>query len=579
MNVHPRVAAGPATGPVRRRNLLLVVLPYLVEKQADTKKKAARSFLAFPYGVLTIASYIERETAGRHGVHIVDLNIPGDKSELDRITEAIVEHDIDVVGYSMSYDISFGWLKRLSTEIRRLYPSVIQVAGGPAVTTGYNDIIDEGTPLDALCFSEGELGLRQLLDSENINSAFDGAPWVRGDAAAPRKTPHALYEDLDKVIPINYDLVDERAYSMREAFSPFVRFSEGSRQFFLVTSRGCPFKCNFCAEPSFHGANMRYASVDLIVEHVAMLVGKYGLNVLTIYDDQLLMNRDRAKDLFRKLARFNIRIEMPNGVTLSYIDEELANLMRRAGVDTIFLAIESGSKRVLKEIIVKPISFARIKPTVELLRSTGIFTTAFFVLGLPGETDEEREETRQFILDTGFDWAFFNYATPLRGSRLFEQCKRNGWLAPEHQRIGSVDMTDYVINCPGIDKERLKRFVFDLNLEANFVKNRNMRDGNVALAASAFREVLNRHDGQPFAHYFLARAYQALNESPELIAHHASRFVAIVESDLEWMGHAARWQLDIRSMRALQSLDRSARHVHAHRRGHGEQRQDAAVGV
>jgi radical SAM superfamily enzyme YgiQ (UPF0313 family) len=465
-----------------------------------------------------------------------------------RVTEAIIEHDIDIVGYSMSYDISFNWLLLLSTAIRETYPSIIQVAGGPAVTTGYNDIIDEGAPLDALCFSEGELGLRQLLDSEDMDAVLNGAPWVRGDAPSPRKTPHALYEDLDKVIPINYELVDAQAYSMREAFSPFVRYSEGSRQFFLVTSRGCPFKCNFCAEPSFHGANMRYASVDLIVEHVGMLVERYGLNVLTIYDDQLLMNRDRAKDLFRKLTRFNIRIEMPNGVTLSYIDEELATLMRQAGVDTIFLAIESGSKRVLKEIIVKPISFSRIKPTVELLRSTGIFTCAFFVLGLPGESDEEREETRHFILDVGFDWAFFNYATPLRGSRLFEQCKRNGWLAPEHLRIGAVDMTDYVINCPGIDKEQLKQFVFDLNLEANFVKNRNMRDGNVALAASAFREVLNRHDGQPFAHYFLARAYQELKEPPDLIRHHATRFLKIVDSDPEWRQHAERWNLDIDSI-------------------------------
>jgi len=546
-DAQPTVAASPT----KRRNLLLIVLPYRVDKQTDAKKKGVRSFLAFPYGVLTIASYIQRETAGRHRVHIVDLNIPSDKPELERVTEAIIEHDIDIVGYSMSYDISFGWLLRLSTAIREAHPSVVQVAGGPAVTTGYNDIIDEGAPLDALCFSEGELGLRQLLESEDLDEAFNGAPWVRADVSHPRKAPRALYEDLDKVIPINYELVDAQAYSMREAFSPFVRYSEGSKQFFLVTSRGCPFKCNFCAEPSFHGANMRYASVDLIVEHVGMLVERYGLNVLTIYDDQLLMNRDRAKDLFRKLAQFNIRIEMPNGVTLSYIDDELATLMRQAGVDTIFLAIESGSKRVLKEIISKPISFSRIKPTVELLRDAGIFTCAFFVLGLPGETEDEREETRHFILDIGFDWAFFNYATPLRGSRLFDQCKQNGWLAPEHQRIGAVDMTDYVINCPGIDKEQLKKFVFDLNLEANFVRNRNMREGNVALAASAFREVLNRHNGQPFAHYFLAQAYQRLNEPSELVTHHARRFINIIEADPEWKEHAERWNLNIGSMRTL----------------------------
>ncbi|MET0363598.1 MAG: radical SAM protein [Sphingobium sp.] len=539
--------AGAMTG----RNLLLVVLPYRVDQQTDTKKKGVRSFLAFPYGVLTIASYIERERKGRHGVHILDLNIPSETPELQRLVDAIAEHRIDVVGYSMSYDISFRWLLSLSSAIRASHPHVVQVAGGPAVTTGFNDIIDEGAPLDGLCFSEGELGLLNLLDAEDVDAALDQAPWVRGNSVAPRKTPPMVYGNLDDVIGVDYSLLDVDAYSMKEAFSPFVRYAEGSKQFFLVTSRGCPFKCNFCAEPSFHGANMRYASVELIDEHVGMLVEKYGLTVLTIYDDQLLMHKDRAKDLFRRLAKYNIRIEMPNGVTLSYIDQELATLMRKAGVDTIFLAIESGSKRVLKEIIVKPIAFDRIKPTVELLRNTGIFTCAFFVMGLPGETDAEREETREFILEMGFDWAFFNYATPLRGSRLFTQCKQNGWLAPEHQRIGAVDMSDYVINSPGIDKDQLKRFMFDLNLEGNFVHNRNMRDGNYALAARTFHEVVTRHEAQPFAHYFLAQASLGLNEPAATIAHHARRFLEIIADDAEWKGHAERWGLDIAAMQDL----------------------------
>src|ERR1044071_3025819 len=94
LGADPAVAAGPPP----RRNLLLIVLPYRVDQQTDTKKKGVRSFLAFPYGVLTIASYIHREMAGRHGVHIVDLNIPSDRPELPRVAEAIIEHDIDIVG-------------------------------------------------------------------------------------------------------------------------------------------------------------------------------------------------------------------------------------------------------------------------------------------------------------------------------------------------------------------------------------------------------------------------------------------------------------------------------------------------
>lgn len=532
----------------RGRKLLLVVLPYIVDnRNKDTKVKSVRSFLAFPYGVLTIASHIRKASGGLHDAEILDLNIASSVSEADRLRQALSKGDVDVVGFSMSYDISFGWLKRLSELVRAEFPATIQVAGGPAVTTGHKDMIEEGVSLDAFCFSEGEAGLLKLLDTADMASAFDGDPWIRNAPESLTKPrPHAVTEDLDLVIDVDYELVDVPAYSMREAFSPFVKYASGSKQFFLVTSRGCPFKCNFCAEPSFHGASMRYASVDLIIEHVRKLVDTYGLNVLTIYDDQLLLNRDRAKDLFRKLAQFNIRIEMPNGVTMSYIDEEMAYLMRRAGVDTIFLAIESGSKRVLKEIIFKPIAFSRIKPTVEILQANGIFTCAFFVIGLPGETDAEREETRQFILDTGFDWAFFNYATPLRGSALFEQCKREGWLSPEHLRIGAIDMTDYVIKAPGIDKAALKRFMFDMNLEANFVKNRNLRDGNFELAATTFKEVINRHESQPFAHYFLAEAYTGMGpDYQRQAAAHDRRFIEITEADAEWAGHAERYGLDV----------------------------------
>lgn len=545
--------------PAKGRKLLLVVLPYIVDNSKNTNKKAksVRSFLAFPYGVLTIASHIRKASDGLHDAEILDLNIASPVSEADRLRQALSRGDVDVLGFSMSYDISFGWLKSLSAMARSEFPGIIQVAGGPAVTTGYKDMIEEGVALDAMCFSEGEAGLLKLLDAPDMASVFDGDPWIRNASESLAKArPHALTEDLDKVIDVDYELVDVPAYSMREAFSPFVKYASGSKQFFLVTSRGCPFKCNFCAEPSFHGASMRYASVDLIIEHVRKLIDNYGLNVLTIYDDQLLLNRDRAKDLFRQLAQFNIRVEMPNGVTMSYIDEEMAYLMRRAGVDTIFLAIESGSKRVLKEIIFKPIAFSRIKPTVELLQANGIFTCAFFVVGLPGETDGEREETRQFILDTGFDWAFFNYATPLRGSALFEQCKREGWLAPENQRIGSIDMTDYVIKAPGIDKEALKRFMFDLNLEANFVKNRNLRDGNYDLAATTFKEVINRHEAQPFAHYFLAEAYTGMGpDQQRLAAAHYRRFLEIIEADAEWAAHAERYGLDLARALRLPAIE------------------------
>jgi len=528
------------------RAVLLVVLPYrLGDATTDTSKKAIRSFLAFPYGALTLASYTRRFAKNLDGIEVLDLNLPSVESPDIVLKRKMSAMRPDIVGFSMSYDVSYPWLKSLAEIVKNYDDSVCVVAGGPAITTAYAEVLTQCDHLDAACYSEGEVGLKNLIEADNIQEAFSKDPWVTKLKLEQKVVTSPVYDDLDKIIDVDYALVDINAYSMKEAFSPFTKFTASSKQFFIVTSRGCPFKCVFCAEPSFHGANMRYASVDRVVEHVASLKEKYDLSVLTIYDDQILMNRARAKELFSKLAPLKIRIEMPNGVTLSYIDEELAGLMKTAGVDTIFLAIEHGSKRVLKDIIHKPIAFNRIKPTIQLLQDAGIFTCAFFVIGLPGETRNERQETRDAIFDWGLDWAFFNYATPLRGSELFRLCKENKWIDEKYLPIGAIDMTEYVITAPGMDRQEIKETVFDMNLDLNFVNNHNLRKGNLSTAYQAFREVVDRHPGQPFAQYFLARCLEDMNAGTAKIEKHYKNYQRIIQSSETWRSAAKKFGLEL----------------------------------
>lgn len=517
------------------RSVLLVVLPHRPMRSAnqDATRKAARSYLAFPYGVLTIGSYLKRYAKDIGKVEILDLNLPS--NDTMTFSSMICGMGPDIIGFSMSYDISYPWLRSLVENARRLIPSAILVAGGPAVTTAYTEILAE-CDLDACCYSEGEVALKSLAEADDIREALAKDPWVT------RTKPRAgtVYDDLDKIVDVDYELVDVDAYSMKEAFSPFMRFKESNKQFFIVTSRGCPFKCVFCAEPSFHGANMRYVSVDKVVSHVTMLKERYGLSVLTIYDDQILMAHARAKELWRKLAPLGIRIEMPNGVTLSYIDEEMAHLMAAAGVDTIHLAIEHGSARVLKDIIKKPIAVKKIKPTIKILQDAGIYCQGFFVIGLPGETRAERQETRDAILDWGLDWALFNYATPLRGSELFRMCKEKGWIDPKYLPIGAIDMTEYVIRAPGMDKEEIDDFVFNVNLDVNFVHSRRMRVGDYEVARATFQEVVDRHPGQAFAHYMLG---ECLEKTGRDGSDCFQRYHDIIAESSKWRDAARRFGL------------------------------------
>ena len=503
---------------MKNTKFLLIVLPHIVES-VFAKGVKTRSYLAFPYGPLTIASYIKKNSK-KHEIEILDLNLyQGDqRGLLDVINDKLENFSPDIVGMSMMFDQSYKHVDQLASLIKQKNKNIKVILGGASATTAWNEIIEEQKNIDAICYSEGEVAILNLLDSENYTEEFKKDPWVTRDKVKKDNNfkPKSVVENnLNAVIDLDYSLVDVKKYSMKEAFSPFASYREDKnvKQFFLVTSRGCPFKCVFCAEPSLHGYGMRYADVDDIIDHVKKLIDKYGLNVLTFYDDQLLLNVKRAKDLFRKLSKFKIRCEAPNGVTLVYIDDEMASLMKDAGFDTLPLAIESGSDYMLNKIIKKPLITKKIAPVVERLHKNEIFVQGFFVIGIPGEREVDRQETIKIIRESKIDWSGFSLASPVRGSELFELAKKNKWVDEEDLKLGNIQGNKYILNSGNIEctTEELTKKAYYMNLDVNFVNNQAMKQNDYFTALKCFLEVSERYPDHAFAHHFIAECYKKIN--------------------------------------------------------------------
>ncbi len=483
-----------------RPNVLLIALPYVV-RHIDSTRPKIRSFLATPYGLLSIATYC-RDLAN---IQIIDCDTLPDHRKA--IQEALENFRPDIVGFSMNYDNSYPHLEELAGMVKDYDPNILVVLGGSAASYSYEEIIHEQEDVDAICFGEGELPFAELLKGYSTGHArwinnlrTVGSAWVLRDTISGSPPLPSYIQDLDQVIDTDYSFVDPKAYEMQEAFSPYARSNRKS--FFLMTSRGCPFGCRFCSNSALHGKKVRQASVGSIVAHVRRLVEEYGMETLIIYDDCLLYHKTRAKEIFRRLAQFSIRIEMPNGVNVAFVDEEIAELMAKAGVDTVYLAIESGSEYVLKELIHKPLKLRMVKPAVEALQKHGLFCHAFIVLGMPGETDEHRRETERFLLDVGVNWAGINLATPVRGSQLYADCIKNGWI--QKQKISDIVDKKYVINYPGQDPGEVERQAYEMNLNINFHHNQDMRNGNYERAAACFRQVMQRYGGHELAKKYLA---------------------------------------------------------------------------
>lgn len=559
----PNVVLARSTHRIRKtpqeRNVrVLFIVPSYHVSRSDrpSSKKQGRGFLAFPYGVLTLATYLKRRAQCLESAHVLDLNVESDVDARDRVHEALENNRPGIVAISLMFDVSYRYVSDLAAQVKKHSPQALVIMGGAVVTAAYEDIMAEQVDIDALCYAEGEKALSRLVDAEDIHEELQGNPWITRESLAAGRAPQTDYiEDLDRVIDIDYSLIDIEAYSMKEAFSPFAAYrnERDVKQFFIVTSRGCPFKCVFCAEPSYHGRSMRYASVDAVIAHVDQLVSRHGMNVLTIYDDQLLLDRDRAKELFRRLAPFKLRIEMPNGVTAIFIDDEMASLMKVAGVDSIILALESGSAYVLKSIIKKPIRLDKLKGIIDSLHKQRIFVQAFFINGFPGEREEHRQATVEFIKTHGVDWSLFNFATPLRGTELYKVCKDNGWIEPKYLGIGAVDMTEYIIRAPGIDPEHIRRQTYMMNLDVNFVNNRRMQNKDYPTAIRCFTEVIERHPTHAFGHYFLAQALEAAQLDPAAVARHRAMFHHAVDQDPAWRDYAIHFGLLDRENEAIQS--------------------------
>lgn len=526
-----------------KRNILFIVLPYLL-KRGDLKSSKLRSFKAFPYGLLSIASYLKKQAGDKVNIEVLDCNFDDGRDLISVIKEKLNEFKPDVVGLSMMFDNSYKYVKDISAAIREYNNETVIVLGGLAATSSYAATMKEQDNINGICFYEGETPFLKMVNSKNILDFLENdISWITRKSLSEGRIPQkTLVENLDDVININYDFVDISSYAMREAFSPFAGKMKSRKQFFLVTSRGCPFRCAFCMHSADKDKGMRYASINEIIKHIRFLISKYGMNILTIYDDQILLNKIRAKQLFKELAQFNLRIECPNGVSVAFMDEELIKLMRNAGMDTVNLAIESGSPYVLNEIIHKPLKLEMVKPVVRNLRKYGFWIHGFFVNGMPGEKDEHRDETVKFIKEVGLDWSGFSLAVPIRGSDLFKICIENGYIKRD-MKIDELDANKFIINTPEYTASYVTKKTYLMNLDVNFVNNYRMKNGEYKVAADAFRDVIERYDNHAFAYYYLSKALSALNEDQE--AQDAmDNFHKIIEKDNVWKEYTKHFNIN-----------------------------------
>jgi anaerobic magnesium-protoporphyrin IX monomethyl ester cyclase len=537
------------------KKVLFIIPPYFNADDYLNKSRAAvLPTFTIPYGILSLQTFLNATCKSPLEMQMLDLNITlrklaeenftGDymavfRREIERQLREFTPH---FAGVSALFNSSNRYIQDIVNVCKEFDSNIITLAGGGLPSAAYKLMLESCPALDAICKGEGELPLRDLLDSDDpMQVIHTHQSWITRDELVQNKTPaHTFIDNLDDIPPLNYDGVNLDFYNSRSIDKRHADLPK--REMAIHTSRGCPFLCVFCSNPSLHGRKVRTMSVERVVSDVRRMKEEYGMTVLLLEDDHFFNDKDRAKQILRELAALEIRVEFPNGVAVYAIDDEVAELFANAGVSAVALAVESGSDHVLNNIIRKPLKKRLIRPAVEALRKFDIRSHVFIVIGLPGEQDEHRDETLLMLLDSGFDWVHVYLAIPIFGSRLYDICVENGYI--ENVKSQDFVATKSVIRAPGVDPVKLEAYAYEMQIRVNFVENYNMKIGRYDVPLSYLKNVVDKYPDHAFGHYFLSQCYRETG-SETLADRHLGRFLDICERDAWWNGMAEKYGVHV----------------------------------
>jgi anaerobic magnesium-protoporphyrin IX monomethyl ester cyclase len=224
---------------------------------------------------------------------------------------------------------------------------------------------------------------------------------------------------------------------------------------FVVTSRGCPAGCTYCIKHVSYQYSVRLRSPRSIVDEIKILK-RLGIHNIHMYADLFTVNRDQVMGMCDLLLRENVRIRWTCNSRVDYVDEEMLQMMERAGCWLISWGIESANEQLLKRAR-KGTNPKRVAQSLRWAKKAGIKNWGYFIIGLPGETEETIQQTIDFSKKLSLDLALFHIAAPHPGTPFFFDAMENGWFRPGI-RWESVDMDkSTVLVYPDLRAEDLER--------------------------------------------------------------------------------------------------------------------------
>ena len=365
-----------------------------------------------PLGLGYLSSYLKK-----FGIDTVIIDGLKERLELSQMVGKILDLKPDAVAITC-LTAFYKEVILLSRELKK--NNIRTIIGGAHPTfLPYQTLIDSGA--DYVVCGEGELSFLNLINRKFQNDNIQGVYSLKNFKNEHQpiiKSP--VVENLDELPFPDWEQIDPNSYPR----APHGAFMKGFPIGVIITSRGCPYECTFCASPQFCDRKIRFRTPENVVEEIEHLVKAFKIKEIHFEDDNLTLRRDNVEKLCHLLIEKNINIKWacPNGIRADEVDQEIIQLMKNSGCYYFAYGIESANPQILKNIK-KRESIETIERAIEIADKVGIACQGFFIFGLPGETADTIEENINFAVRSKLSRAQFMILDVLPGSELWEILK------------------------------------------------------------------------------------------------------------------------------------------------------------
>lgn len=372
----------------KQKKLLLV-------KCLDPKRRDVYAFKQIPLGI----AYLAAATKEQCDLEVFDMLV--DDGLLDRIHQ----DKPDIIGLSI-FSVDFVFAKELIKNIRQISPKSIIVAGGAHATVAPLQTLEAG--VDMVVRSEGEQAISEILtglreDDPDFKKIAGVSCFDASQVGGICHNPIIFEENIDNLPMPAIEIFDFAKYD----------------QFPLLTSRGCPFACKFCASKTIWGQRVRFHSAERIFTEIKRAVEDYGFSRLVFIDDTFTLNHKRLAEICDRIIESSWNITWAANSRVDTIDYAVAEKISKAGCKVISFGIESGSE-LIQESVGKKLKIEQMKKAVNACREFGIRVKTGWMVGLPGDYNEQMKSL-DVMLELEPDEISIHHFIPMPGTAYWNR--------------------------------------------------------------------------------------------------------------------------------------------------------------